>query len=204
MHESIPTIAIQVPKRWLIGVLIALGIGGFTPQGYASDIRCQCSFAKPPWKAVGTRAACSAVTSNGRTSCNISFGGMGADPKVVFEVLGLQPKEYERQANSLLIRYLQAVDEAPQSLIAPEFIRLALPSFMRGAYLRPGVTENLKELDEAVISFTEKHAKQIAEVMEQRTHSEFKEKHATFTVMNGAVVVDFGGVRIVTIFLPAR
>lgn len=202
MQDISPAYAVRTSERWLLCVLVALGLGGFSLESFASDIRCQCGFAAPPWKAVGTRAACTAVTSNGRTSCNIAFGGTGADPRVVQDVLKVAPGEYNRKATDLLITYLRFVNENPKGLSNAKFIREALPSFMRGAYLRPGVTARLGDLDAVVIAFAERYAGQVAEIMASDKEAVFEVEAAKFTVTGGAITVDFDDIRIVTIFLP--
>lgn len=185
--------------------LLVFAILTSTQQSFAEGSRCKCDFAQKPWEAYGTRAACSAVTTNGKTSCNISFGGTGADPKLITQILVQNPKEYERKVNATLIKYLNASQENDQrTLTHAEFISTALPIFMRGAYLREGVHKNLKGLDTAVLSFTKKQASQISDVFRgEKPPFKSKELNAEFSVEKGVVTADYEGIRIITVFLQA-
>src|SRR5262249_2276738 len=98
---------------------------------------CECKFSRPPWEAFGAKAACSAFTRPGKTSCNIEFGGIGTDTKIAAEILGLDPTTYKRDTYDQLTTYLQLLrDDKKAQLIEPKFLSRALITFMRGAYLR--------------------------------------------------------------------
>lgn len=49
------------------------------PQALAAEKRCSCKFVDPSWEAFGTNAACATYTTKAGKSCEIAFGGLGAD-----------------------------------------------------------------------------------------------------------------------------
>src|SRR3712207_6173870 len=110
----------------------------------AAQERCRCEFSSPPWEAIGSNAACTTFSKKDRTSCEIAFGSLGADPSIAKEVLGEEQfAQYEKEQWDILIMYLSLV-RTDQQVVGQNkvtdrgILRTLIPSFMRAAYLRPG------------------------------------------------------------------
>ena len=128
-YHKIATFLVSAALGWYFA--FAIGFAQAQAPG------CPCTFKEAPWEAYGTKAACTTITRKGGTSCEIEFGGVSADPKIAAQVLGLDPSAYTKDAYEILgqfLRYLR--DNKREALAEPKFLSIALPIFMRGAYLR--------------------------------------------------------------------
>src|SRR5882724_9031039 len=140
----------------------------FNPRAMGQQKRCECTFKDTTYEAFGTDAACTAQSRRNDTSCKISFGGLGADPKMLQQVLGLRPEEipsYNANVFTVLITYLQALKDKNLLVLAdPAFIEQAFPIFMRGAYLQSNSEiDAARRLDSDVMMFTKEHAKDLGQ-----------------------------------------
>jgi hypothetical protein len=100
-------------------------IGSASPSMAQIKI-CECKFRDSQWQAFGTKALCSAWMRPGRTSCVIDFGGIGADPKLVEEVLGIKQSIYKRETYNVVVTYLEHLrDNKIDEVIDPKFLSRA-------------------------------------------------------------------------------
>ncbi|MFT4067963.1 hypothetical protein [Paraburkholderia sp.] len=130
-----------------------------------ASANCTCEFSGDEYKAFGTRAACNVVMSDNDKTCNIAFAAVGASTPVLSSVVTSSVANYQQQAYEITIQYLQLVSKNDDAgLTNPKFLQPALLAFMRAAYLRPGVTDDLKGLDAAVSQFTKEQVDKISEV----------------------------------------
>ena len=205
----------QKPKKCsMTAVLVPLAALGWYPnlsvepaQAQQGPI-CLCEFKEAPWEAYGTKAACSTFTRKGGTSCEIEFGGISADQKLIAEILRVNPTAYNAEAYNNLITFLQYLKEGRKlQLLDPKFISTALPTFMRGAYLRGPLDDNTiqqaRSLDAAIKSFFEKYSDQVSSVF-RGSSPEFSTEigNATFTVGKGYIVVKHPAGILITRYIP--
>lgn len=197
IHENTRSTISRLARLYLVGSLIC-----FYGLAHAGDVMCECQFKDKTPKAYGTKAACTAVTNTGRTVCNISFGGMGAEPHLVRQVLNQDPGQYDARARGLLIEYLKRMSDR-QALAERAFLEAALPVFMRGAYLRAdnGI-DDLKGMNDAVEKFVKKNIEKIAAAF--LGGSEYKDEIAgvTFFVSRNTVSAAQNGTYVYTVFMP--
>jgi hypothetical protein len=171
---------------------------------------CTCAFADPHWEAHGTNAACAAFMHKGRTSCEVEFGGLGATPNLVSQVLGVSYGAYRNDTFEILNVYLQYLrDGKMASLADPNFLRKALPILMRGAYLRGTIDdvslEQRKRLDNTITEFLNKFAPDISDVFMRKREpfiTEFAD--AKFEIGRGYIVIDRSEDHLVTVYIPAE
>ena len=123
-------------------VAVFLGLAVFVSSHTSgAEKNCECDFSEAPWEAYGTKAACTTWTRESRRSCEIAFGGLGAEPDLVAQVLGRDPKEYLDDVYTTIQSYFAALQaNDTKTLTSPEFVQHVLPIFMRGAFLREPVT----------------------------------------------------------------
>jgi len=172
--------------------------------------RCECKFADPKWQAFGTKAACTAFIGKGKTSCEIAFGGLGADANAVSVVLGVSPSEYQTRALDILRIYVEFLEKNNiDGLVDPKFLQTAVPNFMRGAYLRSSQNgsdlADSKRLDLAISQFFDKYSQDVSQVFAGKKETFFAGVNETkFEVGRGYIVVDDPSGRLVTIYMPAE
>jgi hypothetical protein len=187
-----------------LGWYFAFALGSVGAQSSV----CPCSFKDPQWEAYGTKAACTAIVRKGGTSCEIEFGGISTDPKVAAQVLGVNPSEYTNQLYEVLgqfLRYLR--DNKREALADPKFLSVALPLFMRGAYLRrPLNDENIsqaKSLDSTIVAFVGKYSDQVSKVfLGNAPDMKVSVNDAMFTVGRGYVIVNHPFGVVITRYMP--
>jgi hypothetical protein len=162
----------------------------------ADPIRCNCLFVQSSgYVGVGTRAACSTYTEKNKgpgESCQISFGGTGyQEPQL--SRLGLDPKQYREKVFAITMFNLAMVrNGTPQNLSTVEFIRDAIPIYMRATYLRAETRldqSTLNELDGEVTAATNEYAGQIADVFLGKTapfETKWRDRH-NLAVQRGAI-----------------
>jgi hypothetical protein len=149
--------------------LLIAGLPSELALGQAKQPRCTCDFAEPKWQAYGTNASCATFMHKGRTSCEIEFSGLDANPNLVRSVLGIDPREYRSEAFDILSKYLQYLrDDKRDDLADPGFLTIALPILMRGAYLRASpdgpTPDQIKALDGIIVEFIGKFSKDVSDV----------------------------------------
>lgn len=175
----------------------------------AQQAECVCQFKESPWEAIGTRAACAALMRPGNTSCVIEFGGLGADPGLVKEIIGADPEEYREKVFENLRIYLEALRKKDiETLTDPRFIREAVPIFVRGSMLRTrkdldDVINQIRQMDLVIVSFFEKFSDKVSEVFKREADpytAKFQE--ATFSISERSVNVEYKGTRVVVVFMP--
>jgi hypothetical protein len=171
---------------------------------------CQCTFKEAPWEAHGTKAACTAITRKGGTSCEIEFGGVSTDPKIAAQVLGLDRSAYTRDAYKILGQYLQyLMDNKREAMADPKFLSVALPIFMRGAYLRRSLGEadykQVRSLDSDIINFLDKNSDQVSKVfLGYAQEFSVTIEDANFTVGKGYITVKHPFGFLITRYMPAE
>ncbi|MGY3485443.1 hypothetical protein ACVW1C_003326 [Bradyrhizobium sp. USDA 4011] len=201
-RQRIATCLVSAAAGWYF--LFDIGIALAQAPG------CPCTFKEAPWEAYGTKAACTTITRKSGTSCEVEFGGLGADPKIAAQVLGLDPAVYTRnvyETVGLFLQYLK--DNNREALANPKFLSTAVPMFMRGAYLRtPRGDFNLSQvqsLDSAIIIFSEKYSDLVSKVFLGGA-SEFSTTigDANFTVGRGYITVKHPFGLLITRYMPAE
>lgn len=191
----------------LLSAIAALPSGA----SHAGDaIFCDCQFEQSSgYVGQGTRSACSALTEKNKGSgetCQIAFGGTGYQDQQVSR-LKLDPKEYREKVFSMTMFNLAALhDRTPDKLATNEFLRAAIPAYMRAAYLR---AENrlddatLADLDREVTGVSAEYARPIADVFAGRSQpfeTTWHEKHR-LSVQRGAVRFVYAGqINLVAVF----
>jgi hypothetical protein len=102
----------------------------FGPGAEAQTKRCECTFKDNAYEAYGTNAACSAWSARDNTSCEISFGGTGADKDMVSQVLGVDIEAYNNEVLEVLIKYFTAIKDKNQALLLDQsFLQQAFTTF---------------------------------------------------------------------------
>jgi hypothetical protein len=190
-----------------IGVLVILAAPGFclgASPAFAQMKKCTCDFAESKWEAYGTKAVCATFMHKGRTSCEVEFGGFGADPNVI-SALGGNPADYQMKRAQALTRYFQDVQNNNRDdLFDPKFLQTILPFLMRGAYLRPMADvpiDNIKRLDSAVVTFVEKNSSDVSDTFRGRKPPFSKQwDEAKIEVGRGFMTVDHPAGRIAVIY----
>lgn len=170
---------------------------------------CVCDFADPKWTARGTNAACSVLMHPGRTSCEIQFAGIGANPNLISKVLGRDPKAYRAETFEVINIYFQYLrDNRRDSLSDPKFLTRALPVFIRGAYLSEATIDDTTlartvALDKAIMQFIEKYSSDISNVfLNKQAPFRAEVDEARFQVGNGSILIDHPAGRLITIYIP--
>jgi hypothetical protein len=173
----------------------------FSGKAVAGEpIRCTCLFQQSSgYSAVGTRAACSTMTRKNQKGpgerCEIAFGGLGYDPRLLSNA-NIGAEDYRKLAFSVTQQNLEALSEGhPERLSDPSYLRIAIPVYMRAAYLRsdnslePAV---LADLDKQVTSIAKEYADKIAYVFSGKAPP----FEATWLERN-RITVERGAVRII-------
>jgi hypothetical protein len=158
----------------------------------AEEKKCECKFPDNTWQAYGTNQACSAFLRSAQ-SCEVAFGGLGADERLIVEVLGRTPESYRREVYRILVQYLQALSEDDiEALTEPDFMGQALPTFMRGAFLREIEISEATRINVLVEEFIESRIQEIANVFraQQKNFVETKEE-AKFEVGSGWIIMEY-------------
>jgi hypothetical protein len=157
----------NLPNNILVA-LTALGLYFSASPAFAQIKRCTCDFADNNWEAYGTKAVCATFMHNGRKSCEVEFGGFGADPNVISAVGG-NPAYYQIEQAKALTRYFLDVQNGNRDdLFDPKFLETILPILMRGAYLRPMADiplDAIKNLDSAIVTFLEKNSSDVSNTL---------------------------------------
>lgn len=185
-----------------LGWYFAFGVGFAEAQN-----DCRCRFSKPPWEAFAPNTACTIIMHPGKTTCEIDFGGLGADRKLISGVLGEDPASYRRRTFNVLSEYLQYLRDNKQDLLAdPKFLSTALPQFMRGAYLRASMDdiEQVKKLDSAITDFIRKYPDEISQALQGKRELSTKVGDAQFEVGKGYISVDHPAGRLITRYVPGE
>ncbi len=97
-----------------IAILTLFAISG-SARAQANEARCPCDFAEPKWQGYGTGAACSTYMNVGQTSCQVDFGGTGANPNLISKALGVDSRAYQRETFEVLIAYLQYLENGKKA-----------------------------------------------------------------------------------------
>jgi hypothetical protein len=199
--------------QFLPTALAALGLYFAIVVGFAqaqSSI-CPCSFKEPPWEAYGTKAACTTIIRKGGTSCEVEFGGISTDQKTAAQVLGVNPAEYTGQVYEVLGAFLQYLrNNKREALADPKFLSVALPIFIRGAYLRRPLNDDdvrqARSLDSAIKAFLEKYSDQVSKIFLGNAPPDLKVtvNDANFVVGRGYLTVSHPIGFIVTRYMPAE
>jgi hypothetical protein len=176
----------------------------------AETIHCSCLFEQSSgYVGQGTRSACSTFTEKNKGSgetCQIAFGGTGYQEQQVSR-LKLDPKEYRAKVFSMTMFNLAAVrDRAPDKFVTNDFLRDAIPIYMRAVYLR---AENrlddgtLADLDREVTSVSAEYAGPIADVFlgkAQPFETTWHDRHR-LSVQRGAIKFVYAErINLVTVF----
>jgi len=162
----------------------------------AEPIRCNCLFAQASgYVGVGTRAACSTFTEKNKgpgESCQISFGGTGyQEPQL--SRLNLDPKQYREKVFAITMFNLAMIrNGTPEGLSNVDFVRDAIPVYLRATYLRAETRldeSTLNELDSEVSAAAAEYAGQIADVFSGKTapfETKWRDRHS-LAVQRGAI-----------------
>ena len=146
--------------------LAALGFCFAVTPALAQMKKCTCDFVDSKWEAYGTKAFCATFMHKGRTSCEVEFGGFGADPNLI-SAIGLDPALYQKERDRALTRYFQDVrNKDTRDLSDPIFLQEILPVLMRGAYLRPMAdvpVAKIKNLDFAIVTYIAKNSSDVSD-----------------------------------------
>jgi hypothetical protein len=188
----------EVTRGHSMKVLLALLLSPSLASAY-----CSCEFDTSGYKGFGTRAACNVVMSDNDKTCNIAFAAIGASAPVVSSVVPNAGANYEKRAYQITLHYLEYVNKNDQaSLVEPKFMQEALLAFARAAYLRPGVTDDLKGLDAAVSQFIRTQAPKISDIFNGKAgHFDGRQGNLTYSVTRTTVRLTYpvSGKKAVTI-----
>jgi hypothetical protein len=176
---------------------------------HAQTRRCTCDFADSKWEAYGTKAICATFMHKGRTSCEVEFGGFGADPNLLSRLLGFDPETYRTMRAEALTRYFRDVQSNDKrDLSDPKFLQTILPILMRGAYMRPMTdvpTEKIKDLDFAIATFFDKNSSDVSDTfLALKPHFSKEWRGAKFEVSRGFLSVDHEVGRITVIYFSSE
>jgi len=175
----------------------------------ADPIRCNCFFEQTSgYVGVGTRAACSTLTEKNKgkgETCQVAFGATGYEEQLLSK-LALDPKRYREMVFSMTMLNLAAVhDRAPQKFTS-EFLRNAIPAYMRAVYLRSeaGLDDKvLVDLDKEVNGVSAEYSQKIADVFLGKAipfEAVWNERHR-LTVQRGSIKFVYAGqIILVTVF----
>lgn len=160
-------------------------------------IRCECGFeVQSGYIAVGTRAVCSSVTHSNfprpGQSCKIAFGATGYEEPLVSQFLRLNVDQYREIA--LQVTQFSLISSAtgnPEEMANVNFLTIAIPFYMRAAYLREGAgvdQEIILDLDEQISQVASEFSGAIASVFlgDGEAFTESLGQH-TLVVQRGAI-----------------
>ena len=173
---------------------------------------CECEFDTKDYDAYGTNGACGIFMYNRARSCEISFSGVGANAKMLRDILGEQALATQyAEAPGILERYIAYEKEGQQRInIQPDFIRSSLVVLARAALFRESAAKlPLKEIDADIVDFANKYSKQISSTFSE-TADPFQikwGKDSVFSVGRGYVELNFERlalVRVVYFFSKPR
>jgi hypothetical protein len=162
------------------------------------------------YSAIGIKAACNSYCYNKR-DCEIAFSALGASDNVVTRI-GLNVKEYRADAYRITATHIAALEKMDMKTLSSEqFLREALPVFMRATYLRESVTktlkiEKVKELDKAITSFLEEKTPLIARVFAGQVRPVRAQWREIHTYVVGVGVLQFthaNGTKVVSVVFPS-
>jgi hypothetical protein len=198
-------------KRHHIATASVLAAGAFllllhSVTALAQGPACRCNFAQPPWEAYGTKALCVTYSRKGRTSCEVSFAGAGADMKIASQVLGIDPAQYKRDLSTVLGSFVEYTTEGRVPLTSsPDTLANSLLVLMRGAYVRGPLDDPkvMQSLDSAIKSFLEKYRAQVTGVFVGKDPP-FKAEvnDARFDVGRGYIVIEHPAGTLITRYAP--
>jgi hypothetical protein len=157
---------------------------------------CECEFDTKDYDAYGTNGACGVFMYNRARSCEISFSGVGANAKLLRDILGDQALANQyAEAPGILERYIAYEKEGRQKLtLQPDFIRSSLVVLARAALFRESAAKlPLKEIDADIVDFANKYSKQISATFSETAEPfEIKwGKDSVFSVGRGYVELNF-------------
>ena len=157
---------------------------------------CECEFDTKDYDAYGTNGACGIFMYNRARTCEISFSGVGANAKMLRDILGEQALANQyAEAPEILERYIASEKEGRQKLnLQPDFIRSSLIVLARAALFRESAAKlPLKEIDADIVDFANKYSKQISLTFSE-TAAPFETKwgkNSVFSVGCGYVELNF-------------
>ncbi len=189
-------------------VACAVYLLGHPAFAQAAKEGCTCDFADSKWEAYGTKAACATYMHKGRTSCNIEFAGISANPNLVKSVLGFDPTKYRNETYKFAASYIALLENGKRSdLSDPKFLAQGLAMIMRGAYLRGPADDkavsDLKILDNEVTQFLEKYTVTVSDVfLGRKPPFKVVVGKATFDVQRGNIIVDEPNGHLLVVYLP--
>jgi hypothetical protein len=128
---------------------------------------CACHFKDPAWEAYGTKAACATAMHKSETSCDVEFGGLDANPKLIAKIVNPDTAAYFAQVYAVLQLYLEALQKRDiQTLTSPDLLNRALPIFLRGASMQGSADDSAfvtdaSNLDRAFVEFVSKYSEAI-------------------------------------------
>jgi hypothetical protein len=158
---------------------------------------CQCQFDTNNYEAFGTNAACGIAMSNKSHTCEISFSGTGASPKVLKDILGdAAARNQLDMASRIFERYVEyARTGDKKSLLDPRFIQDSLVVLERAALFRESAVRAklpLQAIDNLFLEFSRKQSEQIAKAFAGNTPPfTVPQGDDTFFVGEGYVELDF-------------
>jgi hypothetical protein len=172
---------------------------------------CTCDFADPKWGAYATKAYCAIFMHKGKTACEIEFTGLSANPNLVASIVGIDWGTYRANAFETLNRYLQYLREGNRAGLAdPKFLATALPTLMRGVYLRGSIDDvtvgQRVLLDKAIMEFLSKYLNDVSDVfLNKKPPFSTEVSDTRFEVNRGYIVVlDRSGDRLIALYMPAE
>lgn len=168
---------------------------------------CHCDFSDSKWEAYGTKAACAIFMHKGRTSCEVEFGGYGADAKVVNALMSFAVFSQERaQTMGRFLADLQNNDR--DDLFDPKFLQKILLLISRGAYLRvsnDAKPDQIKSLDGSIREFLDRYSIRVSEVFRGKTGGFVESVGGTkFEVSRESITITHEIGRIVVVYGPPQ
>lgn len=206
--EAVPIKQQKVSTIFFVRLAV-LGFCLVAAPALSQTKKCTCDFANSKWEAYGTKAVCATFMHKGRTSCEVEFGGFGADPHLMSR-LGLDPVSYQAERSVALGRYFQDLQKDDRNdLSDPKFLQTILPIIMRGAYLRPmndTPIDQIKDLDATIVRFLDgKNASDVSNTFLAKSPPFTREFNgAKFEVGRGYMIVDHPVGRLTVVYFPAE
>jgi hypothetical protein len=148
----------------------------------------------------------------GGKECEVGFGALGAELNAVKQVDPKGVEAYQHTAIASTVSYLNKLDKNPKELTDPEYLSVALPLFLRSAYLRGNgkLDDDLIELDHIINAyFSVENCKEVSAMFskgESASKELFKDsyKGATVLISNRSVTVMYKGRQVTTVFMPPK
>jgi hypothetical protein len=181
----------------------------------AEAVRCTCQFEPTSgYSAYGTRSVCSAYTRNlkGRGQvCEVAFGATGYQGALISRV-GLNEDQYRQLSFDLTTENLNAIrDRAPEKISNAAFLRVAIPAYMRAAYLRADTgldDDTLVQLDKQIIGASSELSNRIAGVFlgqQPPFETSWQDRHRVIVVRGAVRFIFDDRIQVVAVFFdPAE